>query len=342
MTKFLTILFFICCGKICFAQDPNFSQFYASPLTISPALTGNTDASWRGFLNYRQQWLGPSAPYNTATLSFDTKIMQERLDNSVIGIGVLGMMDNTFNGILKTSYGGLSLAYHQQVGGGGSGESYLGFGFGAVYGNKQLNFGELNFEEQFTNYGFNTSLPTGEAGLYTMKPFVSMNTGVLFSMIHDKFNFDMGASVFHLNKPKQTFLKDDLQVIPMRYVAHSSADFKLSDEVVINVAAMYQQQASINYWVLGGIVSKTLAMDENKALNVGLWYRNKDAVYPYVGMRLNEYSIGLSYDVTISKLNDAPKIPASWEISLAYKGINRNTGGHGSKTFASRMKCNFR
>lgn len=341
MIKGINILLLLCfsCAKL-FAQDPNFSQFFASPLTINPALTASTEADWRCFLNYRQQWLGPSAPYNTATLSFDTKLFKEITNDNTLGIGTMLMMDNTFSGILKSNYGSLNISYHQKIGGNDAGESSIGIGFGAVYGNKQLNVNELNFESQFVSYGFNTNLPTGENGLFSMQPFVSLNTGILYSITTDKLNFDLGGSVYHFNKPKQTFLKDELQVIPMRYVIHSSFDCQLSEGSILNMNAMYQQQAFINYWVLGGSIAKSLDDDNNRTLNLGLWYRNKDALFPYIGYGINNFQFGLTYDVTISKLNQAPKPPSSWEISISYreKRSSSNSSSNGG-SYSSRLKC---
>jgi hypothetical protein len=42
------------------AQDPHFSQFFSSPLTLNPAFTGKFDGSWRLAANHRDQW--PSIP----------------------------------------------------------------------------------------------------------------------------------------------------------------------------------------------------------------------------------------------------------------------------------------
>ncbi|MES1226414.1 MAG: type IX secretion system membrane protein PorP/SprF, partial [Bacteroidota bacterium] len=43
-------------GTAALAQDPNFSQFFASPLTLNPALTGKFDGVYRVAGNYRNQW----------------------------------------------------------------------------------------------------------------------------------------------------------------------------------------------------------------------------------------------------------------------------------------------
>ena len=38
------------------AQDPHFSQFYASPLLLNPALTGAFPGNVRASGSYREQW----------------------------------------------------------------------------------------------------------------------------------------------------------------------------------------------------------------------------------------------------------------------------------------------
>ena len=54
------------------AQDVHTTQFYASPLTLNPALTGGFDGQLRASLNYRDQWRGllPS-PFVTTSASLD-------------------------------------------------------------------------------------------------------------------------------------------------------------------------------------------------------------------------------------------------------------------------------
>jgi len=52
----LTLLLFPGIVSVSLAQDPNFSQFFASPLTLNPALTGKFDGNFRLAGNYRNQW----------------------------------------------------------------------------------------------------------------------------------------------------------------------------------------------------------------------------------------------------------------------------------------------
>ena len=50
------------------AQDPNFSQFYSSPLTLNPALTGKFNGVLRATGTYRNQW--PEISHDVANRLF--------------------------------------------------------------------------------------------------------------------------------------------------------------------------------------------------------------------------------------------------------------------------------
>src|ERR1051326_2372791 len=74
------------------AQDPSFSQFFSSPLNVNPALTAKINSDWRAISNFRDQWIGPASPYATGTISFDRKILQNKIPNvheekNTLGVG---------------------------------------------------------------------------------------------------------------------------------------------------------------------------------------------------------------------------------------------------------------
>ena len=62
-----------------YAQDPSFSQFFASPLTLNPALTGKFNGDLRAAGNYRNQWPDVNRAYITSTISVDLPILQSVL-----------------------------------------------------------------------------------------------------------------------------------------------------------------------------------------------------------------------------------------------------------------------
>src|SRR5689334_14215292 len=85
------------------AQDPNFSQFFVSPLTLNPAMTGKFVGDFRIAGNYRDQWPAISKAYVTTTASFDMPILRSKIsDLDTWGVGVMAMADKTANGVLTS------------------------------------------------------------------------------------------------------------------------------------------------------------------------------------------------------------------------------------------------
>src|SRR5215831_3195459 len=98
------------------AQDPNFSQFFASPLTLNPALTGKFDGSFRVAGNYRNQWPTINNAFITYTASFDAGILKGTIpDFDQFGVGVMAFSDKSGNGVLQNNYLALSTAYHKAL-----------------------------------------------------------------------------------------------------------------------------------------------------------------------------------------------------------------------------------
>src|SRR5215210_2094180 len=84
------------CGR---AQDPNFSQFFVSPLTLNPALTGKFDGVMRVAGNYRNQWPSINNAYTTYTASADGGILRNSIPEfDQFGVGVLAFSDKSGNG----------------------------------------------------------------------------------------------------------------------------------------------------------------------------------------------------------------------------------------------------
>jgi len=325
--RLFLILLSVATIAIAEAQDPSFSQFFSSPLNVNPALTGRINAKWRMISNIRDQWIGPASPYTTGTVSYDTKILKDRIpDNNVLGIGGMMMYDQAMRGVLKSIYASLNSSYTVQIAAEG-GDHRIGIGVGAIYGSKHIDFSRLNFPEQFNGYGFDTNLPTGEAALINMKPYFSTSVGGLYSYTTEYANLDIGFSVFHFNRPKQTVLQDEKQYLPKRYVAHSNFETFLNDRLVLNANAIYQNQAQTSYASVGGALGYYLTEQGQDDVVVygGMWYWSKNAVIPYAGLLYKGIQFGITYDVTVSKLSQASIKPKTWELCIILRGYDRDT-----------------
>ena len=328
---FTVSVFLTCMINTINGQDPSFSQFFSSPLNINPALTANINADWRLISNFRDQWIGPASPYATGTISFDSKILQDKTpnapeDDNYMGMGGMLMYDNAMSGVVKSTYASLNFSYSVKLMEVDYTKHRLGVGFGAIYGRRYVDFSRLDFEEQFTGAGFNTNLPTGESALSNMKPYISVSAGFLYSYSTEQINVDIGLSAFHLNKPKQTFLVDDNQRLPLRKVAHANFETFLNERVVLNANAIYQFQSEAQYFSVGGALGSYLDDDEETMVNGGLWYWSNNAIVPYVGLVYKDFQFGFSYDITISKLSQAARKPNTYEVSMIVRGKRRPSG----------------
>lgn len=98
------------------AQDPHFTQFFASPLTLNPANTGLFSGIGRIAANYRSQWGSIATPFVTGTVSADFQLLPGIIPaNDILGVGGLLLYDQTGGGGLKTEYAALSVAYHKAL-----------------------------------------------------------------------------------------------------------------------------------------------------------------------------------------------------------------------------------
>ena len=307
------------------AQDPHFSQFHAAPFSVNPALTGNFYGSWISFLNYRNQWAGPSDPFKTVSLSLETKLLTKRLDGgNTWGIGGMITRDETMGGTFNSTYASFNTAYHLTLD--AENEHRIGLGLGMIYVNRRVDYSRLTFPQQFASGGFDTNLPTGESGFSLIKPFISASAGLLYSYnSSDKqTSADFGVAVYHANKPQQTNEKDENQVIQPRYTVYGSYSSFLSEQVSFNANALYQSQKSTNYWQVGAIAGFMLTSTENPSIiSAGAFYRSRDAIIPYIGIthRILDANVqlGLSYDATVSKYKYAAVKPQTFELSLIFR-----------------------
>ena len=103
------ILFTVCFllgGMTSYSQDPNYSQFFVSPLTISPALAGKSDAKLEANSIYRKQSFGAGVNYNTKLISVDGRLFENYDNNntSFLGVGAMFLSDDAMAGIYKNTF----------------------------------------------------------------------------------------------------------------------------------------------------------------------------------------------------------------------------------------------
>ena len=101
------LLFFISLN----AQDIHFSQFYASPLTLNPAMTGFVNGDCRAGVIYRNQWKSVTVPFITISGAYEHKFVLENEDQ--VGAGLVLVSDQSGDANFTILKGHLSGAYHK-------------------------------------------------------------------------------------------------------------------------------------------------------------------------------------------------------------------------------------
>ena len=301
------------------AQDPHFSQFFSSPLTLNPAFTGKFDGTVRIAGNYRNQWPAFSNVYTTSTLSVDFDILKNKLpDYDRWGLGIIALTDKAGGGVLTSNYIGLSTSYHKALD--EDGFKQIGIGFQGTYGQKRLDNSKLYFEDMLTPYGF-TGVTQEVFNTQNLNVnYLDVNAGLLFSASTDETNnFYIGASMYHINRPHQSFLGADWN-IATRTTISAGGYFPVSDILTLHTSGIFQYQAAATETVIGGALAAPIDSKSEDPSNVyaGLWYRFGDALIPYVGLEFSGMRIGASYDVNVSSLKAASQSRGGMEISLIY------------------------
>lgn len=321
MYKLIFTLFTVSCcirGK---CQDPNFSQFFASPVTLNPAYTGKMDGNFRVNGMYRNQWPTINRAFITYAASFDFKLQKNKTENSdAWGLGVSAMSDQSAGGLLKSNYLSLTTAYHKSLD--AAGFHYLGIGFQGTYASRQIDGNKLNLGDELDRDG-GWTIPSGDplAGRQMNTHFFDANIGLLYTgSTNGTNNYYIGASLYHITRPSEQFFDDVAHALKQRLTIHAGGYMELGSSSLLHFSGLHSRQAGATNTVAGGAVSWTAIDNEITSTNIylGCWYRLKDALIPFVGIEYNNFQVGLTYDVNISALKQASQKQGGLELSLIY------------------------
>ncbi|MFN5334133.1 MAG: PorP/SprF family type IX secretion system membrane protein [Bacteroidota bacterium] len=322
----LILLFALISGQYGKAQDPHFSQFFASPLTLNPALTGKFDGLVRVAGNYRNQWPTIFNAFTTGTISADFNILHKKISPvDQFGVGIMGMYDVNGAGIMKNNYLNASIAYHKGLD--EAGYHQLGVGLSTSFAQRTLNTEKLVFEDQLTTIGFTgTTAEVIAASPAINLNYFGLNAGLLYTGSTNEYNqFYFGAALYHINRPEKSFAGNLFQARE-RYTLHGGGYFSVASKTSLFLSGNFQLQNAATEMIAGAALGWMINDREDAPTDVyaGGWYRLGDAVIPYVGLENKGFRVGLSYDINVSGLSLASRRQGGFELSLIYIQPNRD------------------
>lgn len=300
-----------------YAQDPHFSQFFASPLTINPANTGNFNGTIRAALNSRTQLPEFNNPYATKTLSLDAPIFKKYVkDDDKLSVGLLILSDQSGNKLLNDNNIAASVSYSKALD--ENANHSIALGFQINYSMYRFDPLKANFEDQLTAGGFTGTSAEMILGNNFTKNTTDINAGILYTgSTSDNNIFYLGASYYHFAKPTVGFITPTY-FTNSRINIHGGAYFALSDAASLHTSFQYQQQGKTNELLVGGAFSYYLGTENGLELYAGLWSRVKETIIPYVGLEWNHFRAGFTYDIAAGTTLASSRFYQSSEFSLIY------------------------
>ncbi len=334
---------FLFIASIAWAQAPDarFSQFYAAPLQLNPAMNGVYDGSWRTVINYRDQWSSvlDKNSFRTVAASFDYR--HNIVGDDYLAMGFDFMRDQAGEARLNQTLGHLNISYLKKLSGTGysSQGQYLIAGGQVGVGQRKFDYGDLWFTSQFDDFKeeIDITAANNESLSGNTNAYLNVNAGLMWYGIIDKnFSVYAGGAVNHVNSPMVSFLGDQGRVSDKRWVIHAGAQIPFGDQMSILPAMVAQIQGPSRSYTFGSNIRYSNDDWREIAIRAGFWGHianelessvQTDAIIFNLTLEYDVMQIGISYDINTSSLVTATNSRGAYELSLMYTAPSRERRG---------------
>jgi len=285
------------------AQDVGYSQYFANPVYLNPALAGSKICP-RVTLNYRNQWPAISKGYISYSAAWD-----QHFDVISGGVAILAN-DDAMAGLNMLS-GSVVYSYRLRM----AHDLTLNAALQAGYFQYRLDWDKLIFEDQIIS-----GEPTKETRPDNLSVGdVDFAAGLLLGYNERVY---LGGAVHHITMPDVSFYSENNNKLDMKITIHAGAlydqkeGFKGGDieDLSFSPNIVYIQQGNFHQLNTGMYVNFYPFVS-------GLWFRhnfeNPDALILLLGFQQPQFKIGYSFDFTLSKLS--LKSGGAHEVSFAWQ-----------------------
>jgi len=343
MKLFVSVFCLFLLGSVSsLAQDTQYSQFFAAPLKLNPALTAFFDGNFRLSAINRDQWRRSlEKPINSFTFNGDMrfKLREKTLSNPDFwGAGITFSTDRAGDFGLNTTNLSLSGAFHKALD--KNMQQYISAGVQVGVVQRNLSYGNVFFQDQFD--GINSyTLPTGEFLPANNFGYSDFSVGVHYSITPiSSFKVALGGAFHHILEPNTSFYSGEVTSgvtvtdVPLlrKYQAHLAITNVVTEAFSYTPRIMYVAQGKHQQMLAGLNLRYEMVESNGRAVQVGAWVRpvkeidnyNVAALVLMFGIEFNQLNIGLSYDAGLSDLSNQYSRLSSFEISLRYIGEYQN------------------
>ncbi len=321
-------------AKNSLAQDPHFTQSYAVPTHLNPAMVGGFDGRYRLSSAYRNQWSSfLETPLIALNAAFDLRMpIGKDQQESYIGAGI-DLYSDKLGGksYASTNSMALTATYHKPLDMWGN--SFLSGGLRASFAQRSIDYEGLTFQDQFNGLDGYT-LGSGENLNRNVINYTDLSTGIYWSTNVERRNqIHVGVGVYHFNAPNVALFTNEVKPLAVRTSVTIGGQAELSPRVDIIPRLIITTQGGHFESNIGANFRIGLDDYNDASLFLGGWARpvndsqtglGMDAIVLMTGLQFGQFRFGASYDANISPLISSSKTVGAFELTIQYIG---NYGG---------------
>lgn len=341
MKRLLPLLMMLFCGSLLTAQDYHFSQFFATPTYLNPALTGLFSGRYRVSLANRSQWAQTlETPFSTSAFSADFHYFinpRKRRYKDAFGVGVLFASDRVTEINYSVNQIHISGAFHKSLDPNNNQSLSLGFQLGVVQRN--VSYDQLTFEDAFDGTSVfvqGASLEELPANNYA---FGDYNLGLNYAYAPDGgTSVFVGLALHHFNEPEQSFFAEDTQgeevevssLLNQKLSGYLNFGIPLTRGITLSPRVQAFTQGPHQVVNAGSNLRFLLNDTQGTALHLGAYVRGVgnadnfglDSTVGLVGFEISRFLVGLSYDIGLNPLTTMRRHQGAFELNIAYLGYS--------------------
>lgn len=294
------------------AQDFHLSQYDAAALNANPGMTGVFKGDYRIHGHFRTQWMAiATQPFTTGLISFDANRGKWgwgfQAANFRAGTGSYNVISLLPSVAFKLPFGKKKFSF---------------FSIGAQAGvfQKSIKISALTFGDEYSPYnGGQFSSPTAEAFGDANQLNLDVNVGIMYYFAKPAIRVNPfgGVTMYHVNRPTESFIQNQGNKLPFRYQAIAGARVVITNKIAVIPKVLWQHQEKANELQFSALGQFYLEAYDMFLLGGGT-YRSKDAAIIEFGIKYGQWTGRLSYDINTSTLNNATNGRGGTEISATY------------------------
>jgi type IX secretion system PorP/SprF family membrane protein len=314
-------------------QDIHFSQLNRATYQINPSLTGTFLGNVKAEMNWKDQWQSINNTFRTYGASAEYSFGKNGFKRKTVfyATGLHFFKDVSGDVDLGNTQIGLDFSILVKT----TRSSRLSLGVQANSSRVGIDPSKMKWGSQYNGLNYDPAIFNGEGFGFAPFSYGDVNAGLTW-WYHKKdnnmvalsaSNARVGVAIYHINRPKYALFQKDNK-LPMRFVFHSDVILPLHETLYLYPTLLFQYQNKQSELVFGTLfkyilrpASKFTSHTSERSFSGGANVRITnviDAIIPQFYFNISNFSIGMSYDVNVSKLHTYSNFRGGFELSLRF------------------------